>query len=167
MILKDELSGMLHGWEPRAGKLIGINDNVYPTPLDSSSVTSLNEVGTTTMGVTGSFARKASTKAKISAGSFLRLWIMIASAPASVKAKAPGERVLPCRVPESGFQCCAQIMKSLVFWAFFPARILLLKFSMVSWVWTTSVPKREFFFSPVLSSMTIMLTPMRSRVRTV
>ena len=61
----------------------------------------------------------------------------------------------------------AQIMKSVVFLAFWPALIFSQKFSMVSWVCSTSVPKRLFFFRPVLSSMMTMETPMRSRVRTV
>ena len=58
-------------------------------------------------------------------------------------------------------------MNSFVRWAFFPARIFSLKFSMVSWVCCTSVPKRLFFFSPVLSSMITIDTPIRSRLRTV
>ena len=46
------------------------------------------------------------------------------------------------------------------------ARILLQKFSMESCVCATSVPKREFFFNPVLSSIMTADTPMRSKVRT-
>ena len=61
----------------------------------------------------------------------------------------------------------AQIMKSFVRRAWQPARIFSLKCSMEYWVWTTSVPKRLFFFRPVLSSMITMETPMRSRERTV
>ena len=45
------------------------------------------------------------------------------------------------------------------------ALIFSLKFSILSWVCFTSVPKRLFFFSPVLSSMITMDTPIRSRLR--
>ena len=60
----------------------------------------------------------------------------------------------------------AMIMNSRVFSAALPAAIFAQKFSMLSWVWGTSVPKREFFFSPVLSSIITADTPMRSSVRT-
>ena len=58
------------------------------------------------------------------------------------------------------------IMKSSVSWACLPARILAENSSMPAWVCSTSVPNRLFFLSPVLSSMMIADTPMRSRVRT-
>ena len=61
----------------------------------------------------------------------------------------------------------AMIMKSSVSCAFFPAAILALKFSMLSWVCSTSLPKREFFLSPVLSSIMMADTPIFSRVLTV
>ena len=61
----------------------------------------------------------------------------------------------------------AMIMNSLVFRACFPWRILWQKFSMLSCCCSTSVPKREFRFKPILSSMITADTPMRSRVRTV
>ena len=61
----------------------------------------------------------------------------------------------------------AKIMKSSVAWAFLPSRILWQNPSMLSWVCGTSVPNREFFFNPVLSSMIAADTPSLSSVLTV
>ena len=61
----------------------------------------------------------------------------------------------------------AMIIKSSVSLTFFPAAIFSQKFSIVSCVCFTSVPNREFFFNPVLSSMMIAETPILSSVRTV
>ena len=60
----------------------------------------------------------------------------------------------------------AMIMNSSVRCAALPAAIFSEKFSIVSCVCATSVPKRELRFAPVLSSMMTAETPMRSRVRT-
>ena len=88
------------------------------------------------------------------------------SAPAATNARA---RSKASSTPFSKIRLSirAMIIKSSVNWAFFPARILALKFSMLSCVWATSVPNREFFFSPVLSSMMTAETPIFSSVRTV
>ena len=58
------------------------------------------------------------------------------------------------------------IINSSVRCALFPAEIFSQKRSMDSCVCTTSVPNREFFLSPVLSSIMIAETPNRSNVRT-
>ena len=70
---------------------------------------------------------------------------------------------------ETALRCgtAAPLILSWVFCAALPAAIFSEKFSMESCVCLTSVPKREFFLSPVLSSTMIMDTPMRSKVRTV
>ena len=107
-----------------------------------------------------------STNSKISEGSFFLEWIIIASAPARVKANALADT---SSIPRSRIKDSirAQIIKSLVFCAFFPAAIFSQKFSIKSCVCVTSVPNSEFFFRPVLSSIIIMETPILSRVRMV
>ena len=60
----------------------------------------------------------------------------------------------------------AMIMKSSVRCASLPARIFSEKCSIVSCCCSTSVPKSEFLFSPILSSKITAETPMRSNVCT-
>ena len=88
------------------------------------------------------------------------------SAPAWTKAKA---RSRASSIPRSRIRLSilAIIIKSEDFCARFPAEILALNASMLSWVCFTSVPNSEFFFSPVLSSMMTAETPSFSRERTV
>ena len=60
----------------------------------------------------------------------------------------------------------AIIIKSFVRCARFPALIFAVKFSILSCVCSTSVPNKEFFLSPVLSSIITAETPTRSNVLT-
>ncbi len=61
----------------------------------------------------------------------------------------------------------AQIIKSFVRCAFFPAIIFLEKSSIDACVCNTSFPNKEFFFNPILSSIITIDTPIRSKERTV
>ena len=60
----------------------------------------------------------------------------------------------------------AMIIKSSLSCACFPALIFSQKWAMLSCVCSTSLPNKEFFFNPVLSSIIIAETPRRSKVRT-
>jgi len=87
------------------------------------------------------------------------------SAPASRNALALfNASSIPCSKIRLSIR--AIIIKSSVSCTFLPAAILALKFSIVSCVCATSVPNREFFFKPVLSSIIMAETPIRSSVRT-
>ena len=93
------------------------------------------------------------------------LWIIIPSAPASIYSLA---LKIASSIPASSIKLSilAIIMKSSVTWEFFPAIIFSLKLSIVSWVCFTSLPSKEFFLSPILSSITTAETPNLSKDRT-
>ena len=137
-----------------------------PHSWSSLSLNWLYVVGTRTMGTLGYSFLNLVQNSLMSMPDFSLLWIITPSAPAAMYALARSS-ASSTECPAMMLSRRAMIMNSLVTWAFFPARIFSQKSSIAAWVCTTSVPKREFFFRPVLSSMMTMDTPIRSRERTV
>lgn len=137
-----------------------------PAATSSSSVMVLYVVGTVTTGTFVSNWSYAARKLSTSSGLFSFEWIMMASAPASMKALA---RLSASSSPQPAMSASsrAMIMNSSVTLAAWPARILAQKSSTSASSCLRSVPNREFCFSPVLSSMMHAETPIASSERTV
>mmetsp|Transcript_38091 Transcript_38091/g.81968 ORF Transcript_38091/g.81968 Transcript_38091/m.81968 type:complete len:250 (+) Transcript_38091:331-1080(+) len=118
-------------------------------------------------GTVGNSALHRRMKEKMSSPCFSLEWIMMPSAPPLVTYAFARRKHSSSPKPAMRASKRAKIMKSSVSWAALPERIFSQKTSTSSRSCTLSVPKREFCFRPVLSSMTTPETPRRSNFFTV